>query len=197
MDSLPAQAAAAAQSGVSLIQIREAGLEGGALFALVRRCVEAVRGTPARVIVNDRLDVALSAGAHGVHLRHDGVDPARVRAAVSRPFLIGRSIHSVQEAREADASVLDYVIFGTVFETASKPGRIAAGLEALREVVAATRVPVLAIGGITSATSGHIAATGAAGVAAIGTFVTTPEALRASTQALSLGFDTATRRSLP
>jgi len=160
---------AAATAGVDLIQIRERDLDGGPLARLAVRCVEAVGGTRARVLVNDRLDVALAAGAHGVHLRADSIGASRARAMTPPGFLIGRSVHTVDEALEEDLNkTLDYLIFGTVFETTSKPGRPAAGLVRLAEVSKTTTIPVLAVGGMSAARAGDVARTGAAGLAAIG-----------------------------
>lgn len=172
--------AQAARSGVDLIQVRERDLDGGALLRLVRACVEAVRGTRTRVLVNDRIDVALSAGAHGVHLRGDSMPAARARRVVPPGFLIGRSVHSVDEAGAAARDGgLDYLLFGTVLATASKPGRAAAGIESLASVVAATALPVLAVGGVGPDTAGAVGTTGAAGFAAIGLFTEadSPEAV--------------------
>jgi len=121
------------------------------------------------VIVNDRLDVALARGAHGVHLKGRSVPPARARTMAPAGFLIGQSVHSPAEAAEAGESA-DYVIFGTVFETRSKPGRTAAGCTALTGAIRATTVPVLAVGGVNVDNAAEVARAGAAGVAAIGLF---------------------------
>ena len=170
-DRLVALVAAAARTGIDLVQVREKDLEGRALTQLVAQCVDAVRGTRARVIVNDRLDVALAAGAHGVHLPSSGVPASRVRSIVPRGFLVGRSVHDPDEAAGvAQEGGLDYLIFGTVFPTTSKPGVTAAGLERLAATVAAVRVPVLAIGGVTRERIAQVRSTGAAGIAAIGLF---------------------------
>jgi thiamine-phosphate diphosphorylase len=161
----------AARAGVHLVQVRERDLDGGPLTTLVRRCVEAVRGSRARVLVNDRLDVALAAGAHGVHLRADSMPASRVRALCPPGFVVGRSVHAPDEAVEAVAAGgLDYLMFGTVFSTLSKPGRASAGSSLLAEVVAASGVPVLAVGGVSPDNLGEVAAAGAAGFAAIGLF---------------------------
>jgi thiamine-phosphate pyrophosphorylase len=114
-DGVVARAAWAARAGVHLVQVRERDLEGRALTDLVARCVAAVRGTRARVVVNERFDVALAAGAHGVHLRAGSMAAARVRGAAPPGFLIGRSVHAPEEA--ADPGAVDYLIFGTVFAT--------------------------------------------------------------------------------
>jgi len=167
----------AARAGVHLVQVRERDLDGGPLTALVRRCVEAVRGSQARVLVNDRLDVALAAGAHGVHLRADSMPASRVRTLCPPGFLVGRSVHARDEAEQAAAAGgLDYLLFGTVFATSSKPGRAAAGLSALAQVTAAVTVPVLAVGGLTPDNVGGVARAGAAGFAAIGMFAAGSEA---------------------
>ena len=170
-ERLVAQVAAASKAGIHIVQIRERDLEGRALLRLVRSCVGAVRGTSTRVVVNDRLDVAIASGAHGVHLRGDSVPASRARPMAPASFLIGRSVHDADEAqRVADQGGLDYLIFGPVFETASKPGRAAAGLENLRSVASHTVVPVLAVGGVTKDRVAAITAAGAAGFAAISLF---------------------------
>jgi thiamine-phosphate pyrophosphorylase len=163
---------AAARAGVDLIQIRERDLDAGALAGLTRNAIDAVSGTGARVIVNDRADVALAAGAAGVHLRGDGLPAARVRTIAPPGFLIGRSVHSEAEAAEIEAAGgCDYLMFGTVFPSASKPAdHRAAGLDSLARVCARVRMPVVAIGGITVSGVAGIRRAGAAGVAAIGAF---------------------------
>jgi thiamine-phosphate diphosphorylase len=174
-DALVAAVAAAAQAGIDLVQVRERDLEGGALVRLVARCIDASRYTHTRVLVNDRVDVAMAAGAHGVHLRGDSAAAPRVRALVPPGFLIGRSIHSRDEAvRVCAEGGVDYLLFGTVFSTTSKPGVEPAGVEALADVVNASPLPVLAIGGITTETIRGLACTGAAGFAAIGVFADMP-----------------------
>lgn len=161
----------AAEAGVHLVQVREPGLDTRPLAQLVAACLEAVAGTRARVLVNDRLDVALATGAHGLHLRADSYPASRVRQAIPVPFLIGRSVHSVEEAGAAtDDGGTNYLIFGTVFETSSKPHQRAAGLDRLAAVASATYLPVLAIGGMTHARIGEVTAAGASGVAGISMF---------------------------
>ena len=170
-DTLVARVRAAAVEGVHLIQVRERDLDGGPLTRLVTACVNAVRGTSARVLVNDRFDVAVAAGAHGVHLRGDSVPAPRIRACAPAGFLIGRSVHSVSDAvAAADGDAINYLIFGTVFESRSKPDRVAAGLADLSAVARATRIPVLAIGGVTSGRIVDVMRAGAAGVAGISMF---------------------------
>lgn len=180
-------------AGVNLVQIRERGLDDRRLLALARSIVAAVEGSSARVVVNDRLDVALAAGADGVHLRADSPPAAAVRAMVPAGFLIGRSVHSEAEAIEAAASGVDYLVLGTIFPTASKPAGVSpVGLKTLERAAQAIPVPILAIGGITADNVGKVAAAGAAGFAAIGLFADLPrepvgEGPSAALQALMAG----------
>lgn len=186
---------AAARAGAHLIQIRQPQLEGRALGRLVERSVRAAKGTAARILVNDRVDVALTAGAHGVHLRGDSMPAARVRAIAPRAFVIGRSVHSPGEgAHAAHEGHLDYLIFGTVFRTGSKPGTAGAGIEALAAACAASALPVLAVGGMTRRRLGAVARAGAAGFAAIGLFAEGPlDAMPLVVQQAALAFDTPER----
>lgn len=164
---------AATGAGVDLIQIRERDLEAAPLVRLVRTVAARAAGTATRVLVNDRVDVAVAADAGGVHLRADAPDAARVRALLPPGALVGRSTHEVAEI-EHHAPSCDYLLFGSVFPTTSKPaGWRASGLEALADAVtaAAGRTPVVAIGGITPESAGLCAAAGAAGIAGIGLFL--------------------------
>lgn len=197
VDGLVRQVAAAARAGVHLVQIRERDLDARALVDFVGACVAAVHGLPTRIVVNDRTDVALAARAHGVHLRADSVAPARIRPIVPPGFLIGRSVHSAEEALHIDGGSADYLIFGPVFETLSKPGLAPAGPGALEAVVRATTVPVLAVGGVTPETAAAVGRTGAAGVAAIGMFAGAPDekAVQEALSRLRNAFDSASRRS--
>ena len=161
----------AAAAGVNLVQVRERNLDDRHLRALTRSIVDAVEGTAAKVVVNDRVDIALAGGAHGVHLRADSPAAGVVRAMVPEEFLIGRSVHGEGEAITAARTGVDYLILGTIFPTASKPAGAAwLGLEALKRAAGAIHVPILAIGGITAGNVGTLAAAGAAGFAAIGLF---------------------------
>ena len=164
--------AEAAQAGVDLIQIRERSLDDRALVSLTRRAVETTRGTRSRIVVNDRVDIALTARASGVHLRADSFAAARIRARVPPGFLIGRSVHDPAEAAAVESGGgCDYLLFGTVFPSTSKPPTDPiAGPGALREVCAAVGIPVLAIGGISIENVSQVAASGAAGIAAISLF---------------------------
>jgi thiamine-phosphate pyrophosphorylase len=185
----------AARSGVDLIQLRERDLPTRDLVWLAERCVDAA-GPRARILVNDRVDVAVGARAHGVHLRSDSVDPATARQLAPPDFAIGRSVHGADEAVEwSRRGSLDYIIMGTIFTTNSKPaGHSTSGLETLSRVCASVDVPVMAIGGITLDRIAAVAGAGA-GVAAIGLFlppenVPVERHLGDTVQTVRLAFDT-------
>jgi thiamine-phosphate diphosphorylase len=164
------QARYAIAAGVDVLQIRERDLSARALSSLVSDIVALAKGTSTRVIVNDRVDVALGCGAGGVHLRGDSVSPADVRSIAPSGFLIGRSVHTRAEAAAVPPAA-DYLIAGTVFESASKPAsHPRLGVDDLRAIVQAADLPVLAIGGVTLERLATVAGTGAAGAAAIGLF---------------------------
>jgi thiamine-phosphate diphosphorylase len=191
---LLAQVVGAAAGGVDVVQIREAGLPAGDYVRFVRRCLAAVSGRRTRVVVNDRLDVALAADAHGVHLREDSLAIDDARRLRERPFLVGRSVHAPTTAARARSA--DYLITGSVFETESKPGRPASlGLDGLRAVVAAAGTcPVWALGGITAERARDVVACGASGLAAIGAFL--PRARSADVAAAAKDATEALRFSL-
>ncbi|MFZ0213636.1 MAG: thiamine phosphate synthase [Candidatus Acidiferrales bacterium] len=174
----------AAAAGIDWIQIREKGIEARELLELARRGITAVKnrpGTPARVLVNDRLDVALAAGAAGVHLGGTSVPVAEVvrwrrEENAASDFLIGVSCHRLDEAMEAEKAGASYIFFGPIFETPSKIVFGAPqGMEKLREVCSSVRIPVLAIGGITEENAGACFRAGAQGIAAIRMFQQAPD----------------------
>ena len=164
------QARCAVEAGVDLIQVRERDLEAAALAALVADLLAITRRTPTRIVVNDRLDVALGAGADGVHLRADSISVADARRLAPAGFLVGRSVHDVAEA--AAAADADYLVAGTVFPSRSKEGsHRLLGLDGLRAIVSSVPAPVLAIGGVAAGHLDAVAAAGAAGIAGIGIFM--------------------------
>jgi thiamine-phosphate diphosphorylase len=169
LDALRDQVAAAVDAGVDLVHVRERDLEAGALRDLVGQLAQRASGSATRVVVNDRLDVALAAGAAGVHLRGDSFDVARARALAPRSLLVGCSVRDAAGA--AAAADADYLVVGTVFPTPSKPGLdTMVGLDGLQRAVSAASAPVLAIGGVSEEQLPAVARTGAAGVAAIRLF---------------------------
>ena len=173
--------ARAASAGIPWIQIREKDLSTRELLALVRAAVtvaaeNSAPESPTRIIVNDRLDVALAARAAGVHLAESSIPVAAVnewrrRGVSTNAIMLSASCHSVEAARAAERDGADYVFFGPVFAT---PGKVRfgppQGLKRLEEVSRRVEIPVLAIGGITAENAGECIAAGAAGIAAIRMF---------------------------
>lgn len=152
------------------VQLRHKGAGAGILLEEARRLRDLTREAGALLFVNDRFDVALAAGADGVHLGPDDLPVAAVRAAVPSHFLVGYSTDDPAEARQAAAAGADYIGCGTVFATETKAdaGEVI-GLEGLERVASAVDVPVVAIGGITPERARAVAeGTGASGVAVIG-----------------------------
>jgi thiamine-phosphate pyrophosphorylase len=183
--------AAAASAGATMIQVRERQFDDRQLFEFVGQVVEAVRPAGALVLVNERTDIALAAGADGVHLKSNSPPVEQVRRIVPERFVIGRSVHSDVEAAAVDrAGGCDYLLFGTVFPSASKPANHPiAGVEALKIACQRVQLPVIAIGGITPARAASILEAGAAGAAGISVFADAPDmgaAVRALRAALTL-----------
>jgi thiamine-phosphate pyrophosphorylase len=174
IDRLVDLVGSAGRAGVDLVQIRERDLDTRGLVGLVSRCVAAVAGTRTKVVVNDRTDVAVVSGASGVHLRSDSIGAVAARALLTHGALVGRSVHDSEEvAAVAAAGGLDYLIFGTLYQTLSKDaGHPVTTLAALRAACrAAAGIPVLGIGGMTVERAVEAARAGASGIAGIGLFV--------------------------
>jgi len=157
---------AAAAANIPLIQIREKGLSAQNLFRLSCIAVGSVTNSPTRILINDRLDVAISSGAHGVHLTSSSVKADVIRKFVSSDFVVGASTHSYEEAADAARKGADFVLVGPIFETPGKPASV--GIESLIETASRlTRTPVLAIGGIDDSNYRAVLDAGATGFAAI------------------------------
>lgn len=161
----------AARCGVDLIQIREKNVSASRLVEFVRSLMGETSGTQCRVVVNERFDVSVVSGAHGVHLTSTSIPGPVVRSSLPSGFIIGKSVHSLQAVEDARAFA-DYVFFSPIFETPSKIGIIEAkGIGQLGEAVRlAASMPVIALGGITLKGLKQIAESGAAGIAGISLF---------------------------
>ncbi len=165
----------AAAAGCQLVQVREGDLPARRLVEFVCEAIMVTRPYGARLLVNDRLDIALATGADGVHLRASSLPASEARRVVKKQgrsdFLIGVSTHSLIEAQAAEAGGADFIVFGPIYETPSKlPYGRPLGLERLAEVCRRVRIPVLAIGGIHLNNFREVLRGGAAGIAAITLF---------------------------
>lgn len=173
--NLLAKIRAATAAGVDWVQIRERDMPARELLALTRAAIGAREGE-ARILVNDRLDVALAAGATGVHLGGASLPAGEVvrwlrEGNAPAEFLVGVSCHRIEEAREAEDAGASYVFFGPVFETPSKKSYgPPQGMAKLSEVSSAVRIPVIAIGGVNEENAAECLRAGATGIAAIRMF---------------------------
>ncbi len=163
-------------AGAPAVQLRDKEAGAAALLEQARELLVLVRRHGALLFVNDRLDVALAAGADGVHLGPDDLPVAAVRARAPRGFLIGYSTDDPERARGAEAEGADYIGCGAVFGTSTKPdaGDVI-GIRRLDEVARAVHVPVIGIGGITPERAFEVAATRAAGIAVVGAVMAAPD----------------------
>jgi thiamine-phosphate pyrophosphorylase len=186
---------AASLAGVDWIQIREKDLSGRECVLLAREALRRTEqssnssATRTRILVNDRLDVALAEGTGGVHLGENSLPVQEVRRCVDsrgerKDFLVGVSCHSLAAAKSAASGGADYIFFGPVFATPSKAAFGAPqGIERLKEVCRAVSIPVIAIGGITLSNSAACLSAGASGLAAVRLFQDAPD-IPSSVQAL-------------
>jgi thiamine-phosphate pyrophosphorylase len=162
-------------AGLRAVQVREKALATRDLLALAEALRESTRRHGAQLIVNDRADVALAAEADGVQRTYASLPVAALRRIAPRPFLVGASVHSEAEARQAEREGADFVVFGPVYDTSSKrqygPPQ---GLQALERAARAVSVPLLAVGGITPHRVAEVLAAGAGGVAVISAILGTP-----------------------
>ena len=159
----------ALRAGAPAVQLRAKGATARETLGLAQALLPVVRARGALFFVNDRLDVALAAGADGIHLGPDDPPVKAVRQVTGEDFLVGYSTHDPEEAARAEADGADYLGCGTVYRTSNKPdaGEVI-GLSGLRRVVNAVSIPVIAIGGITPERAGDVSGAGAAGMAVIG-----------------------------
>ena len=197
-EALHRQIDAASNAGSDYVQVRESDIEAGALVELVRSLMRVVTGAT-RLLVNDRLDVALAARAHGVHLKEHSMLPGDVRRMTPPEFLIGCSVHEISSIAARKSA--DFLIAGTVLPTASKRAVDYLDQDGLSKVVeAAAGQPVLGIGGLDLSAIPMLASTRATGLAAIGAFIPAAgddltDFVKNRVKAMRKAFDSARRRT--
>ncbi len=155
------------EAGARILQLRLKDAPSRDFLAAARTIVGLCRARGALMIVNDRADIARLAEADGVHVGQDDLPVAAARAIVGAGRIVGVSTHSVEQARTAEAQGADYLGFGAIYSGGLKNVANAQGLERLRAVRSAVRIPIVAIGGITEATAPAVLAAGANAVAII------------------------------
>ncbi|HKO99211.1 MAG TPA: thiamine phosphate synthase [Pyrinomonadaceae bacterium] len=178
---------AAVAAGINLVQIREKQLPAKVLYELTVAAVRIVNGSSTLLLVNDRADIAVGAGAHGVHLTSESIEAGVIRTTFGPELLIGVSTHSLEQASAAQQQGADFVVLGPIFETSSKLKYGAPlGLETLRRVSAQlSGFPVLAIGGINSGNALDCVRSGASGIAAISMLSSPPQLVEIVNEARS------------
>jgi len=165
----------AAAAGVDRIQIREKDLGGGELHRLALLAVEAIRGKRSTLFINDRLDVAMAVEAAGVHVGRSAMPPGMARRIGGENLVIGTSVHTLDEALEAQDAGADYLFLGPVFHTPSKAAfGPPVGIARLEAILQKVRLPVYAIGGITAQKVGLLRKLPLAGVAMVSAFTRAP-----------------------
>jgi len=162
-------ARAALAGGARSVQLRDKEADAGLLLPAAREIAALCRAAGAVFVVNDRVDLALAAGADGVHLGQTDLPLPEARALLGPHRVIGVSVENAEQARAAEAAGADYLGVGPIYGTASKADAgEAVGLEHLTRLAAASRLPIIAIGGITADRLPEVRAAGAAGAAVIG-----------------------------
>jgi thiamine-phosphate pyrophosphorylase len=180
-----------AAGGVSVVQLREkdAGAREFLKQAFSLRQVASELAIP--LIINDRVDIALACRADGVHLGQEDMPCTLARRIAGKDMIIGVSVSTADEALEAEADGADYLGVGPLFATATKADALpATGLEVLRTIRRAVRIPLVGIGGITGTNAGDVIRAGAAGVAVVSAIVASPDP-GAAAQALRAAIDRA------
>ena len=177
---------AALRAGVRAVQLREKEATTLELYELAGRLRQLTRQHDALLLVNDRADVALAVEADGVHLGWQSLPVAEVHRLVGRDLLVGKSVHNLEEARQAVADGVDYVFAGPVYDTPSKAGLVATlGIERLRDICDAIDLPVIGLGGIDPSNAAAVLRAGACGVAVIRAILAAADSTTAATQLLA------------
>ena len=173
--TLPEQVEAALKGGATCVQLREKELDGAAFLEEARTLAALCRRYGVPLIINDNVEVALSAGADGVHVGQDDLTVEQVRRLAGDRLIVGVSAHSVEQALAAQAGGADYLGVGAVFATATKSDAHVLPRETLAEICRAVDIPVVAIGGIGEDNLLQLAGTGVDGAALVSAIFSAPD----------------------
>lgn len=174
--SVPDQARAAARGGARAVQLRDKTASDADLLALARQLLPEMRAHGVKLFLNDRIEVAIAAGADGLHIGQGDGDPVAIRARIGAGMLLGLSIDTEAQARALPGCV-DYIGAGPVRETATKPDAATPfGFDGLARITRLVAVPTLAIGGLTRADIPALKAVGVAGMAVVSAVTRAPDA---------------------
>lgn len=175
--------------GATLVQLREKQIPPREFYEQAKAAMEVATRSGVRLIINDRVDIALAAKAHGVHLGQDDMPPDAARKLLGDQAIIGYSTHNIDQATNALTLPIDYVAIGPIFATSTKtdtsPVLGLEGLRAVRKVVGA--VPLVAIGGISHANARDVIEAGADSVALVSALLSNPQRIAESYQAINRG----------
>ena len=158
---------AALDGGVTCLQLREKTASAGEILALARTLLPLCRARKVPLLINDRVDIALAAGADGVHLGQDDLPLPEARALLGPDRILGATAHTVEEALRAQAEGADYLGVGAMFPTGTKTDTVPTSADTLKAICAAVSIPVVAIGGVNAQNLPTLAGTGIAGAAVV------------------------------
>jgi thiamine-phosphate pyrophosphorylase len=194
----PALAAMLAEAGVGVVQYRNKVASAGVVLEISRSIANALKGRTVRFVVNDRVDIAVLAGAGGVHVGQDDLSVSAAREmsrgdgnrSNSSKFWVGISTHTLDQVRAADLTDADYIAFGPIFQTSTKaqPDLIV-GTDLLKQARELTRKPLVAIGGITRERAGEVFGAGADCIAVARDLVAAPDPAASATEFLRIAAD--------
>ena len=166
---------AALDGGVTCLQLREKEASAGEILALARTLLPLCRARMVPLLINDRVDIALAAGADGVHLGQDDLPLPEARALLGPDRILGATAHTVEEALRAEAQGADYLGVGAMFPTGTKHNVVPTSPETLRAICEAVSIPVVAIGGVTADNLPKLAGCGMAGAAVVSAIFSQPD----------------------
>ena len=183
---------AALDGGVTCLQLREKEASAGEILALARTLLPLCRARRVPLLINDRVDIALAAGADGVHLGQEDLPLPEARTLLGPDRILGATAHTVEEALRAQAEGADYLGVGAMFPTGTKTNTIPTSADTLKAICAAVSIPVVAIGGVTAQNLPTLAGTGIAGAAVVSA-IFSQRALTAAARTLRAAADLAAR----